>query len=136
MNRLPNLSELERRVMDFIWRRSSVTASEVRSGLEPKDRLADSTVRTVLRRLEEKGYLTHRLDGRAYRYEPTADRRRVAVQAVRRIIDRFCEGSVEQLLLGLVENEVIDERELGEAARKIAAAERERKRKSPEGEES
>jgi predicted transcriptional regulator len=60
-------------------------------------------VRTVLRRLEEKGYLRHEVDGRTFVYHATQHRRGVAARAVQQIIDRFCGGSVEQLLVGMRE---------------------------------
>jgi len=82
--------------------------------------MKDSTIRTVLRRLEEKGYVTHELDGRTFIYEASDARQSVAVRAVRNIIDRFCGGSAEQLVLGMVDNEVLDPRQLERLARKIA----------------
>jgi predicted transcriptional regulator len=117
------LSELEHRVMDILWKQGNATAEQVREGLAPRDVLKDSTVRTVLRRLQEKGYVKHRVEGKAYVYSGVAQPRNVAVRAVRQILDRFCDGSLEQLLVGLVENEVVDRAELAELARKIAREE-------------
>jgi predicted transcriptional regulator len=82
--------------------------------------MKDATVRTILRRLEEKGYATHRVDGRTYIYSGAEQPQNVAVRAVRQIIDRFCSGSVEELLVGMVDDEVIGRRELESLARKIA----------------
>ena len=64
--------------------------------------LKESTVRTVLRRLEEKGYTTHTVDGRTYVYQAAEDRGKVAAKAVQRIVDWFCNGSVEEVLVGMV----------------------------------
>ena len=114
------LSELEHLVMDFLWPRGAATAEQVREGLAAKRALKDATVRTILRRLEEKGYVTHRTEGRTFIYEGTERPQNVAASAVRQIIDRLCGGSVEQLLVGMVEHEVIDRRELESLARKIA----------------
>jgi BlaI family penicillinase repressor len=82
--------------------------------------LKDSTVRTVLRRLEEKGYLVHATEGRTFVYRPVAPREHVAARAVKRIADWFCEGSVESLLVGLVESDVLDRKELQALAGWIA----------------
>ena len=82
--------------------------------------MKDPTVRTILRRLEQKGYATHRVDGRTYIYTGTERPQNVAARAVRQIIDRFCGGSVEQLLVGMVDHEVVDRQELQSLARKIA----------------
>lgn len=81
--------------------------------------MKDSTVRTVLRRLENKGFLKHAVDGRTYVYEGVEAPENMAMRAVRQIVDRFCHGSVESLLLGMVENEVIDKDQLERLARKV-----------------
>ena len=112
------LSHLEQTIMDFVWSKSSVTAESVREGIGRP--LKDSTVRTLLRRLEDKGFLRHEVDGRTYVYRATGARAHAAAGAVRQIIDRFCGGSVEQLLVGLVDNEVLDSKQLQRLAAKIA----------------
>ncbi len=115
-----SLSELEHLVMDLLWSRGESNAEQVREGLAGKRRLKDSTVRTILRRLEEKGYVRHRVEGRTYFYTVVEAPRNVAITAVRQIVNRFCGGSVEQLLVGMVESEMLDRRELEELAKKIA----------------
>ena len=81
------LGELERDVLLIVWRHGYVTADQVREVL--KRPLKDSTVRTVLRRLEEKGYLAHSVDDRTFVYRPAESRQRVAGRAVKRIVDWF-----------------------------------------------
>jgi BlaI family transcriptional regulator, penicillinase repressor len=115
-----NLSELQNRVMQVLWSLGAVTSEQVRDSLGSRNPLKDSTVRTILRRLEAKGYVRHRVEGRTYIYSGVEAPRNVAVQAVRQIIDRFCGGSVEQLLVGMVENEVLDRGELRSLAQRIA----------------
>ena len=112
------LGELERSILLIIWRSRSVTAEQVREQLDRP--LKDSTVRTVLRRLEEKGYLAHRLDDRAFIYRPSQSRQRVAGRAAKRIVDWFCDGSVEALLVGMVDSKVLDRAELKHLAERIA----------------
>ncbi len=117
------LGELERAVMRLIWQHGDLTAEQVREELDELDRpLKDSTMRTVLRRLEEKGYVTHTVENRTFRYRPAETRQLVAGRAVKRIIDRFCDGSVEALLVGMVDSEVLDQTELRRLAERIAAA--------------
>jgi BlaI family transcriptional regulator, penicillinase repressor len=119
--RLPdNLGPLEQRVMEILWSRGAVNSEQVREALGSKRRLKDSTVRTILRRLHEKGYARYKVEGRTYVYTAAQQPRNVAVRAVRRIIDRFCKGSVEELLTGLVDSEVLSRAELRELAAKIA----------------
>ena len=115
-----NLSNLEHLVMDVLWERGSATAEEVRLSLAERHFMKESTARTILKRLEEKGYVRHRVDGRTNIYSVAAAQSSVAANAVRRIIDRLYGGSVEGLLVGMVESEVVDRKELAELARKIA----------------
>src|SRR5262245_58584058 len=115
-----NLSNLEHLVMDVLWKRGSATAEEVRSTLAKRHFMKESTARTILKRLEEKGYVRHRVEGRTNIYSGIDRPASVAAKAVSRIIDRMCGGSVEELLVGMVDHEVIDSRELENLARKIA----------------
>jgi len=111
---------VEQAVMDHIWTQDSVTAEECREALATSRPMKDSTIRTVLRRLEEKGYLTHKVEGRTYVYRASDARQNVAVRAVRGIIDRFCGGSAEQLVLGMVDNAVLNPKQLERLAQKVA----------------
>jgi BlaI family transcriptional regulator, penicillinase repressor len=119
-----NLGELEQLVMDHIWSHGPATAEQCREALLPQHPMKDSTVRTVLRRLEGKGFLSHKVEGRTYIYRTLQARRNIAARAVSHIVDRFCGGSVEQLLVGMVENEVLDRAELQRLAQKIAQKKR------------
>src|ERR1700747_3711191 len=121
--RLKNLGEVEQLVMDSVWTHGPSTAEGCREALAASRPMKDSTIRTVLRRLEEKGYLTHELEGRTFVYRASDARQNVAVRAVRSIIDRFCGGSAEELLLGMVDNAVLDRKQLEHLARKIAESE-------------
>ncbi len=117
----PRLSELENSVMSILWHRGCVTAEVVRTELAPAQSLKDSTVRTILRRLEAKGYVSHETQGRTFVYVPTAASRTVAADAVRGIINRFCNGSLEDLLVGMVDGEIVSPQRLEELARRIAS---------------
>jgi len=119
--RLRSLGEVEQAVMDYIWNHGPSSAEACREALASSRPMKDSTIRTVLRRLEEKGYLTHATEGRTFIYKASDARQSVAVRAVKNIIDRFCGGSAEQLVLGMVDNAVLDRKQLERVARKIAA---------------
>lgn len=106
--------------MQVVWREGPATADRVREALQTSRPMKDSTVRTVLRRLEEKGYLQHRVEGRTYIYRESEAPLNVAMRAVRQLIDRFCGGSVEELLVGMVDSEVVDPAELKRLADRIA----------------
>src|ERR1051325_7376738 len=121
-SRIPRkpLSELEHLVMEVVWDRKSATAEDVRVALAERHPMKESTVRTMLKRLEEKGYIRHRVDGRTNVYSGIDAPQNVAAKAVRQIIERFCGGSVEQLLVGMVNDDLMDERELQRLAERIA----------------
>jgi predicted transcriptional regulator len=116
------LGELERSILSVVWSKAQITAEQVREELGRP--LKDSTIRTVLRRLEEKGYLEHSLENRTFIYRPAESRNRVAGRAVKRIVDWFCEGSVEALLVGMVDSKVLDRAELQRLAERIATAQK------------
>lgn len=119
-----NLGEVEQAVMDYVWAEGPCSAEACREALAEARPMKESTIRTVLRRLEEKGYVTHETSGRTYIYRAAQPRQHVAIQAVRHIIDRFCGGSAEALVLGMVDNEVLDRRQLEHLTQKIARSAR------------
>jgi BlaI family transcriptional regulator, penicillinase repressor len=96
--------------MRIVWAIAPVTAEAVRERLSR--RLKESTVRAVLRRSGKKGYITHTVDGRTYVSDTAAPRGRGAPRAVRRIGDWVCDGSVEEVLVGMVDSNMIDWKQL------------------------
>jgi BlaI family transcriptional regulator, penicillinase repressor len=119
-HQITDLGELEREVLELVWKHSPVTADAVQKKLGRP--LKESTVRTVLKRLEEKGYLSHTTESRTFLYSATESRANAAARAVKGIVDRFCNGSVEAVLVGLVDAEILDRRELQRLAEKVAKA--------------
>ena len=122
---LPDLGELERDVMQLVWSQGPVTAEQVRESLHRP--LKESTIRTVLRRLEEKGFVTHTVDGRTFLFVAAENRGVVAARAVKRIMNWFCDGSLEEVLVGMVENETLDPKQLQLLSDKISKARADRK---------
>ncbi|HXO89008.1 MAG TPA: BlaI/MecI/CopY family transcriptional regulator [Candidatus Acidoferrales bacterium] len=120
MKRPKGLGEVEQMVMDYVWAHGPCSAESCREALAATRPMKDSTVRTVLRRLEQKAFLSHEIEGRTFIYRAAENRQNVAVRAVKSIIDRFCGGSAEELVVGLVNSDVIDRQQLEQLARKIA----------------
>jgi len=114
------LGQIEQMVMDYVWAHGPCPAEACREALAPSRPMKESTVRTILRRLEEKGFVAHEVEGRTYIYRAAQARQNVAVRAVKNIIDRFCGGSAEELLVGMVQNSVIRREQLEKLARRIA----------------
>lgn len=114
------LGDVEQIIMDHVWAHGPCSAESCREALAPTRPMKESTVRTMLRRLEQKGFVSHEIEGRTYIYRAAQARQNVAVRAVKNIIDRFCGGSAEELVVGMVENSVIGRAQLERLARRIA----------------
>jgi len=129
---MPELGDAELEVLKALWDAGPGTVRQVLAHLhERKRRVAYTTVLTVLTRLEQKGYVHHEVEGRAYIYRAVEAPRSLAARAFRHIVDRFCHGSVDELVSGLVEANVLDDAELAalEASLKARARGRAPKRK-------
>jgi len=110
----------EQAVMDFLWGNGPASADQCREALRRAWPMKESTMRTVLTRLEEKGFLTHVTEGRTYIYRATEAPTAVATRAVKHIVDRLCGGSAEALVLGMVNNAMLSPQQLERLARRIA----------------
>jgi predicted transcriptional regulator len=107
--------------MTILWRRGPCTVDAVRSALPAARPLKDSTIRTVLRRLEDKGFVKHAQGGRANVYRAAVRPEKALSRVLRQVVDRFCGGSVEALLVGMVADRMTSPEELQRLAEKIAA---------------
>jgi BlaI family penicillinase repressor len=126
-----SLGDLERDVMRLVWKHGPITADALRERLDRP--LKDSTVRTVLRRLEEKQYLTHTVDNRTFIYSAAEARERMAAKAVKRLVDWFCDGSVEDVIVGMVDESVLTEKQLDALAKRIDEARRAKSKSARKG---
>ena len=116
------LTDLQQAIVDLVWSSRSATAEQIRAGLAPKFRLKDSTVRTLLRRLEERGFLSHRTEGKVFIYESAVPPQSLAARAVQQIIERFWAGSAEQFLAGMVDAKVLTPAQIRKLADKVKKA--------------
>ena len=96
-----HLSRRERQIMDIIFARREATAAEVNGALPGQP--SDSTVRTLLRILEEKGHLKHREEGPRFVYVPTRPRAAESKSALKRVVQTFFEGSLGDAVAALVD---------------------------------
>ena len=112
--RSANLTEAELRLMDVIWEKGRATVAEVAEALPKELGLAYNTVLTTMRILEDKGYLKHSKpkEGRAFVYRAVVTREQASRSAVRHLLRRFFSNSAEALVLNLLEDENLSEREL------------------------
>jgi BlaI family penicillinase repressor len=105
------LTDLENDVMQAVWDAEPCSVEAVHQAISRTRKLKETTTRTLLRRLEQKGYLKHEADGRVYVYRAVEPARSLAARAVRQIIDRFCQGSMEDLVSGMVEANVLSKQD-------------------------
>jgi len=110
MNARPPLGDLEHELLALLWKHGEMTATAVRRHVARK--LKDPTIRTVLRRLEEKSYVTHSVVSGTFIYRARESAEATAATAVRSIVDRFCGGSLERVLQGLVDTGFADVNQL------------------------
>jgi BlaI family penicillinase repressor len=110
------MTELENDVMQVVWKSGPCSVEAVHEIVSRNRDLKETTVRTLLRRLELKGYLSHEAEGRAYLYRAKEPARGLAARAVRQILDRFCGGSLEELVSGMVDANVLSKSELNRLA--------------------
>jgi predicted transcriptional regulator len=115
------LTGLQRAILDFMSAKGPATADQVRKGLLPTHRLKDSSVRTLLRRLEARGIVSHTTKGKLFVYRAEVASKRVAARAVKRIIESFWSGSAEQFLAGLVDEKILSTAEIQRLAEKVRA---------------
>ena len=118
----PTLTDVEQRLMEIVWNRKSATVSEVLAALAPERRVAFNTVQTMLRILERKGYLRHRVQGRAFRYFARVDRGQASTSAVRHLLNRFFDGAPGKLAINILENQQLTDADLSRLKRLIAEA--------------
>ncbi len=122
-NAPPDLGDLERDVMQLIWADGPMTAEAVRERLDRP--LKESTVRTVLRRLEDKGYVHHTVEARTFLFHAAEARQHVAARAVKRVVDWFCNGSMEEVLVGMVDSAMLDDKQVRALMQRIEQAKKE-----------
>lgn len=113
----PPLADLEHELLTILWKHGEMTAAAIRGQLARK--LKDPTVRTVLRRLEDKGYVSHSVVSGTFIYRAVDSADSAAASAMQGIVDRFCGGSIERALLGLVDAGLIDAEQLSVIAGKL-----------------
>ena len=120
----PSLSDAQREIMDVIWKQGEVSASEVRDVISRRRHLARNTVQTMLVRLEEKGWLTHRQRGRTFYYSAKRPRRMNLGSRVTQMIDRFFGGSAEEMVTALLEHRGLTKEEAKRIREMIEESER------------
>jgi predicted transcriptional regulator len=116
--RSPTLTDGEARLMGVLWQKQKATVAEVVAALRSRKAPTYSTVQTMLRILESKGYVAHEKTGRAFLYRPLVDQREARRSALSHLVSRLFDGSPSLLVRNVLEDEHIDPAEL-ERLRKL-----------------
>lgn len=117
MTDTPALSRREREILDIVYRLGRVTAADVREQLSGSP--SDSSVRTLLRLMEEKGHLAHEVDGPRYVYVATTPPDVASRRALRHLVQTFFGGDPRRLVSALIDDEQLDDSELEDLARLV-----------------
>jgi BlaI family transcriptional regulator, penicillinase repressor len=116
------LTDAEAAVMAVVWRLGKASVGDVVAAMNETRAVTYSTVQTILRILETKGYVTHDKVARAFIYQPMVDERQARRRALRHLVNRLFEGSPSLLVLNVLEDEDIDPAEREQLRRLIERA--------------
>jgi BlaI family transcriptional regulator, penicillinase repressor len=115
----PTLTEQELEIMKIVWERDRATVRDVYESLLERRKIAYTTVMTMMNILEQKKYLRKSAEDRAYIYRPAKPKKQVIKGMVREFVDRVFNGSAEPLLVHLIEDRKLTNKDLDELARMI-----------------
>lgn len=110
--RSPALTDAEARVMAVLWRMETATVGDMVGTMSRKQTVSYSTVQTILRILEDKGYVVHNKVARAFIYRPIVDERQARRRALRHLASRLFDGSPSLLVMNVLDDEEMDPDEL------------------------
>ena len=122
-----HLGDLQLAIMRVLWARQEATVAEVQETLEPDRGLALTTIATMLTKMEKKGVVDHRTDGRKFVYRPTVSEKQVRRSMVSDLTSQLFRGDVTALVNHLLAEHEIESEELAQLRAMIAAKEREQK---------
>ena len=117
------LTEGEQRLIEVLWQLGHGTVAQVVEALPKRDRPAFNTVQTMLRIMEQKGYLHHEEAGRTFVYYPVVDRVSASRAALKQVMQRFFNNSAEALAVRLIEDDALSSTELARLKAMIEEAE-------------
>jgi BlaI family penicillinase repressor len=121
---VPAISDAEWEVMNVIWERHPVTASEIVTALASRTSWSPRTIKSMLNRLLRKGVLAHEVEGKRYLYRPLVSRERCATEASESFLERVFGGSAAPMIAHLVRNAKLSEDEIAKLRAVLEAAEK------------
>ncbi len=133
MDRTYVLGELQHAIMRVLWSTGEATVAQVTEGLPRKHRRALTTIATMLTKMEKKGVVTHKSEGRVFVYRPTVAEPKVKNSMIADLTEKLFDGDVTELVSHLLSDADIDAKELGRLQELIQERQRERKTKGDRG---
>ncbi len=130
MTKTSSLGELQLAILRVLWGVGEATASDVHAALHAERGLAPTTIATMLKKMENRGLVSHREEGRRFIYRPAVTEEAVTRSMVADLTDRLFDGKASELMGHLLAEHDIDRAELAELNRLISQAERRRKDRS------
>ena len=122
MSTRPDLSKAQMEIMNIVWARGETTVAEVLEELNKLRKLSRNTVQTMLSRLDKKGWLKHRRDGKTFYYSATVSREKTLRRVASDLVDTAFAGSAEGLVLALLDGRGLSEGESSRIRAMIAEA--------------
>ena len=111
---LNKLTKAEEEIMQHIWKLDKCTVSDIIDGMGMKEKIPHSTISSIVRILEKKGYVDHKAYGRTYEYFPIITKEMYSKKTIRSIVSNYFQGSMNELVSFLVKEKDIDIKELSE----------------------
>ena len=124
MAQVPRISDAEWAVMEVIWQQHPITALEVVQKLTPTRQWQDQTIRTMLRRLIDKGAIAYKVEGKAFSYEPAVGREQCVRVESRSFLERVFGGAAKPLLVQMVQDADLSREDIAELKRLLAKKEK------------
>ena len=122
-NQHHRLGDLQLRILQALWERGECGVAEVHAALQTERKLAHTTISTMLRKMEARGLVAHREEGRAFVYEPVVIQEEASRKALGHLVNRFFGGSCELLVVNLLKQETIGRAELRRIKKMITESE-------------
>ena len=116
-----SLGDLQHAIMAVLWRRGEATTAEVHEALRAERGLALTTIATMLRKMEDKGVVVHRAEGRQFVYRPTVTEDEIRQSMVGELVERLFDGDAKALVAHLVSEHEIDATDIAELRRRVGA---------------
>lgn len=117
------LTEGELRIMEVVWKLQSASVRDVATVLQKKESVAYNTVQTMLRILEDKGYVKHTKSGRSFIYRPLVEQRKARSAALKQLLSSFFDDSPQSLVVNLLQDEELDASDIQKLKELIAKSE-------------